>query len=309
MSPASSHPDASRGAFAAFAGYACWGLVPLYWKQLQGIDAHELIAHRVVWSLAFVAAIVLWRRGFGEILRALSTPRGFLLNLASSLLLTVNWLVYVWAVNAGHVLECSLGYFLVPLINVALGRLVFHERLRPVQIAAIGCAAAGVALLVIQVGRVPWIALSLAASFGAYGLLRKQSPLGALNGLAVETTLLAPVAAGLLLWRHHIGTGALGQVDLPRTLLVLSSGVVTAIPLLLFAYGAKRLRFTTLGLLQYVAPTLQFFIGWLAYQEPLTPARAWAFACIWTGLACYTVDILWTSRRTVTLLPEPGRAA
>lgn len=300
LSSASSHPDASRGAFAALVGYACWGLVPLYWKQLQGIDAHELIAHRLVWSLIFVAAVVLWRRGLGEIMRALSTPRGFTLNLLSSFLLTTNWLVYVWAVNTGHVIECSLGYFLVPLINVALGRIVFHEVLRPVQIAAIACATIGVAVLVVQVGRVPWIALSLAGSFGIYGLLRKQSPLGALNGLAVETALLAPFAAALLIWRHHLGTGALGHVDAGRSLLVLSSGVVTAIPLLLFAYGARRLRFTTLGLLQYVAPTLQFLIGWLAYHESFTSARAWAFACIWTGLACYTADILWKSRQTVT---------
>ncbi len=310
MSSASSHPDASRGAFAALAGYACWGLVPLYWKQLQGIDAHELIAHRLVWSLVFLAAIVAWRRGLGEILKALSTPRGFALNLLGSGLLTINWLVYVWAINAGHVIECSLGYFLVPLINVALGRMVFREVLRPVQIAAIVCAAIGVIVLVVQVGGVPWIALSLAGSFGAYGLLRKQSPLGALNGLAVETALLAPFAAALLLWRHQLGTGALGNVDFGRTLLVLSAGVVTAIPLLLFAYGARRLRFTTLGLLQYVAPTLQFFIGWLAYHEPFTSARAWAFACIWTGLACYTADILWNARQTITSpLPEPGRAA
>lgn len=308
MSSAPSHPDASRGAFAALTGYAFWGLVPFYWKQLKGIDAHELIAHRLVWSLVFVAAVVLWRRGLSEIRKALSTPRGLALNALSSLLLTINWLVYVWAVNAGHVIECSLGYFLVPLINVALGRIVFHEVLRPIQIAAIACAAIGVVILVVQVGGVPWIALSLAGSFGAYGLLRKQSPLGALDGLAVETALLAPFALGLLLWRHHLGTGALGHVDAGRTWLVLSSGVVTAIPLLLFAYGARRLRFTTLGLLQYVAPTLQFLIGWLAYHEPFTSARAWAFACIWTGLACYTADILWKSRPAVTSLPEPGRA-
>lgn len=309
LSSAPSHPEASRGAAAAFAGYAFWGLVPFYWKQLQGIDAHELIAHRLVWSLVFVAAVTLWRRGLAEIRIALATPRGLALNALSSVLLTINWLVYVWAVNAGHVIECSLGYFLVPLINVALGRLVFREVLRPVQIAAILCAATGVAVLIVQVGRVPWIALTLAGSFGAYGLLRKQSPLGALNGLALETALLAPFAAGLLLWRHHLGTGALGHVDAGRTLLVLSSGVVTAIPLLLFAYGARRLRFTTLGLLQYVAPTLQFLVGWLAYHEPFTPARAWAFAFIWTGLACYTADILWKSRQTVTSLRESDRVA
>lgn len=293
---------------AAFAGYACWGLVPLYWKQLQGINAVELIAHRVAWSLVFVAGVVAWRRGFGPLRAAFATGRSLGLNALGAALLTVNWLVYVWAVNAGHVIECSLGYFLVPLINVALGRLVFRETLRRVQIVAIVCAAIGVGILVVQVGHVPWIALSLAGSFGAYGLLRKRSPLGALDGLTVETALLAPAAVGLLLWRHQAGTGALGHVDTHQTILVLLAGVVTAIPLLLFAYGARRLRFTTLGLLQYVAPTLQFFIGWLAYREPFTTERAWAFAWIWTGLAAYTADVIWNSRRTVTSRPEPGPA-
>lgn len=285
-----SSAERTRGGLAAFSCYFIWGIVPLYWKQLQAVDARELIAHRLVWSLAFLFAVVAWRGGLAELRTALANGRSLALNLLSSALLTVNWLVYVWGVNHGHVIECSLGYFLVPLLNVALGRLLLRETLRPAQGVAIVLAAAGVALLIVQFGRPPWIALALAGSFGFYGLLRKQSPLGPLTGLAVETTLLAPLAAAYLLWRNHTGEGALGVADTATTLLVLSTGVVTAIPLLLFAYGARRLRFTTLGLLQYAAPTCQFLLGWLVYDEPFTRERAWAFALIWAGLGFYSGD-------------------
>lgn len=288
--------ERTRGGVAAFSCYFIWGIVPLYWKQLQAVDARELIAHRLVWSLVFLLAVVAWRSGLAELRSALSTARGIAFNLLSGALLTVNWLVYVWGVNHGHVIECSLGYFLVPLINVALGRLLLRETLRPAQGVAIVLAAAGVALLVAQVGHVPWIALTLAASFGFYGLLRKQSPLGSLTGLTVETMLLAPLAALFLAWRHHTGEGALGTVDAPTTLLVLSTGIVTAIPLLLFAYGARRLRFTTLGLLQYAAPTCQFLLGWLVYGEVFTREHAWAFALIWAGLGFYSGDAFHAQR-------------
>jgi chloramphenicol-sensitive protein RarD len=197
------------------------------------------------------------------------------------------------------VIECSLGYFLVPLLNVALGRWVLREQLRKAQIIAIGCAAAGVAIQVIQVGRLPWIALALAVTFGCYGLLRKRSTLGPLTGLVVETTLLAPLAGALLLWRHHTGEGALGHADTTLQLLVLSTGVVTAIPLLLFAYGARRIRLTTLGLLQYIAPTVQFTLGVTVFHESLSRERALAFIFIWAGLLLYTLDNVIAQRRTV----------
>jgi chloramphenicol-sensitive protein RarD len=287
-----------RGVLAALSCYLLWGLAPLYWRELAAIDAHELIAHRLVWSLVFTAPLLWWLGGFAEARAALSTWRSFGLNFLSSALLTANWFVYVWAVNTGHVLETSLGYFLVPLINVALGWGVLHERLRPAQWGAIALAAAGVGLQLFQLGRLPWIALSVALTFGGYGLLRKQSALGPLTGLTVETFLLAPFAAALLLWRAHAGTGALspGVVSSHVLFMVLCAGVVTAIPLLLFAYGARRLKLTTLGLLQYAAPSVQFILGVWVYHEVFSRERAMSFALIWAGLAVYTADALWAQR-------------
>lgn len=298
MSTEASRGAAGRGALAAGLCYFIWGLVPLYWRQLAAINPVELIAHRHVWSLLFLLVVIALRAdgGFAAVRDALGTMRSAGLNLLSAALLTANWLVYVWGVNTGHVLECSLGYFLVPLINVALGKLVLHERLRPAQWAAIACATVGVLVQVIQLGHLPFIALAIAGTFGLYGLLRKKSPLGPLTGLTVETALLAPIALGFLLWQHHTGAGALGRVDLRSHVLVLSAGVITSIPLLLFAYGARRIRLATLGLLQYIAPTAQFALAVAVYHEPFSPARATAFAFIWAGLAVYTADSLWAQR-------------
>src|SRR5688572_5356421 len=269
--PPSEKSIATRGALAAAAGYLAWGLFPLYWRQLGAIDATELIAHRHLWSLIFVSGVMAIGAGFRELRAALRVPGTVGLHASSGLLLTVNWLVFIWGVNHGHVVEASLGYFLVPLVNVALGRFILHERLRRAQWLAVGFAAVGVALLLVRVGRLPWIALSLAATFGAYGLIRKKSPLGPLTGLGLETLLLAPLAIGYLGWRHAAGTGALGQVSVEIHALLLSTGAVTAVPLVLFAYGARRIRFTTLGLLQYIAPTAQFALGVWFYREPFSP--------------------------------------
>lgn len=295
MSP-SGNSAPGRAVLAALGCYLLWGLVPIYWRPLAAVDAHELIAHRVVWSLAFTAPLLWWMGGCREVFAVLRTWRSVGLNFASGALLTINWLVYVWAVNAGHVIEASLGYFLVPLVNVALGRLVLHERLRPAQWLAITLAAAGVAVQLVQLGRLPWIALALAVSFGTYGLLRKRSPLGPLAGLTVETLLLAPFAAGLLLWRAHAGTGALGHAPAVTQGLILCAGVVTAVPLLLFAYGARRLRLTTLGLLQYAAPIVQFALGIWFFREVFDRTRAQSFALIWAGLILYTAEALWRQR-------------
>jgi chloramphenicol-sensitive protein RarD len=272
--------------------------MPLYWKQLAGINPVELIAHRHVWSLGLVLLLVLAQGTFGQVRAALGRPRSLGLNFLSATLLTANWLIYVWGVNTGHVIECSLGYFLVPLVNVAVGRLVLHEHLRRLQWVAIGCAAAGVAVMVAQLGHPPWIALALAGTWGGYGLLRKQSPLGSLIGLTVETLLLAPFAVGFLLWQHHTGAGALGRVDAATQLLLASSGVITAVPLLLFAYGARRIRLSTMGLLQYLAPTVQLALGVWVYHESFSRDRLTGFALIWAGLALYTADNLCAQRKT-----------
>lgn len=297
MSKTPAHPDAARGALAATSSFLIWGVVPVYWKQMQGVSAFELIAHRIAWSLLFLLGVLWWQKNLRTLRPAFTASRTFSLNLLSSVLLAVNWTVYIWAVNSGHVIESSLGYFLVPLVNVALGSALLHERLRPPQWIAIGCAAAGVGVLLTRAGQVPWIAITLAVTWAGYGLLKKRSSLGSIAGLTVETVLLFPLAAGLLLWWHHTGEGAIGRVDLRLHLYILSVGVVTSIPLLLFAYGAQRIRLATLGLLQYLAPSVQFLIGWLWYREPFDAARLQAFGLIWCGLALYSADAFWTQRR------------
>jgi len=280
---------------AAAGCYLLWGLVPLYWKQLAAIDPLELIAHRHLWSLLLLGGLlVATGEGWSSALGALSTIRGAARLLVAALLLTTNWLVYVWGVNTGHILETSLGYFLVPLISVLAGRFLLGEQLRRVQWIAVGLAAVGVGsmVVVVQGGRVPWIALALAGSWSSYSVMRKRSALGAIPGLAVETLLLAPVALGFLVWKQAQGTGALGRLDVGTHALLVSSGVITAIPLLLFAHAARRIRLSTLGVTQYLAPTLQWAIGVWVYHEPVQRERLFGFALIWVALGIYSVDNL-----------------
>jgi chloramphenicol-sensitive protein RarD len=292
MSQASAPNAARSGALSAAAAYLCWGLFPIFWKQLSNVDALELIAHRHLWSLLFVAVVMMCTGSLRELAAAVRNPEALKWHAWSGVLLTLNWLVFVWGVNHDHVIEASLGYFLVPLVNVAIGRLLLHEHLRRLQWLAIAFAAVGVGVMLYALGRLPWIALSLAATFGAYGLLRKKSPLGPLVGLGLETLLLAPLALGFLLWREHEGLGALGHVSVWQNALIISAGAITAVPLILFANGARRIRFTTLGLLQYIAPTVQFAIGAWLYHEAFSPERAAAFGLIWCGLVLYTADNL-----------------
>jgi chloramphenicol-sensitive protein RarD len=286
-----------QGLIAAALAYILWGLFPLYIKQVAHVNAVEIVAHRSAWSLVFVFALLLaWRRT-AWMKAALRDRHVLKVFAASALLLGVNWGLYVWAVSAGRILDASLGYFINPLINVLLGVLVLHERPRPRQWAAVGIAAAGVLWLIVAAGEWPWVALVLACTFGLYGLMRKTAPLGAAEGLALETLLQAPVALLLVGWWTWQGSGGLAGHDGGTLAWLLLAGPFTAIPLLLFASGARRLPLATLGLLQYLGPTLQFVIGVFVYGEPFSAERAVGFALIWLALLIYSAESWWAWRQ------------
>ena len=294
---AAPRPSYRSGLAAAVGAFLIWGLFPLYLKPLSDVPALQILAHRIAWCCLLVFAWLAWRGELGAVRRALA-DRGTRLRLvASASLISVNWLVYVWAVTNGQVVEASLGYFINPLLNVVLGVLVLKERLNRAQWIAVTLAALGVAYLTAFAGRPPWIALVLAASFATYGLIRKTAAVESVPGLAAETLLLAPLAVGWLLWCEATGSGALGHSSVGINALLLGSGLATALPLALFAYGARLIRYSTLGLLQYVGPTLQFLIGVLVFGEPFPRARAVGFVLIWLGLAFYAADSLWRSRK------------
>ncbi|MDO8959403.1 MAG: EamA family transporter RarD [Rhodocyclaceae bacterium] len=284
----------SDGIAAALAAYTLWGLVPVFFKQLASVPALEIIAHRVLWSLLLLGGLLAVRGRLGAAWAAAQNPRILARTALAAALLTVNWLVFVWAVNVNRVLETSLGYFITPLISVVLAVFVLHERLRPRQWAAVLLALIGVALEGWRIGGLPWVSLVLAGSFGLYGLLRKQLPLDAANGLLLETACAAPVAALYLVW-----LGSAGQFGGTMTIdaLLIASGAVTAIPLLLFAVGARRLPLVTLGFLQYIAPSLTFLLAIFYYAEPMNLSRLLAFAAIWAGLALYSADLLLQRRQ------------
>jgi chloramphenicol-sensitive protein RarD len=289
-------PAARRGFAFALAAYLAWGVFPLYFRALREVGAPEILAHRVAWSAVFLAALVSVQRRWKEYARAFGSLRSVGTYALSTTLVTVNWLLYIVAVVTGHVLDASLGYFINPLVNVLLGVVFLRETLRPRQAMAVGLAALGVVLLVLRVGRFPWLALSLAFSFGSYGLVRKKANIDPVIGLLVETTLITPVALGLIGLRVWTGTGALGR-DGTTTALLLLAGVITAVPLIWFAHGVKNLRLATMGLIQFLAPTMQFLIAVALFHEPFTSAHAIAFACIWASLAVYTWDTFFGAPR------------
>lgn len=278
------------GVLHAALAYVAWGLFPLYFRQVAAVPALEIVLHRTVWSLAFVLVVLAVLRRWAWLPVALRQPRLVAVSAASALLLAANWLTYVWAVNNGHVIDSSLGYFINPLVYVLLGRVVLGERLRGAQWAAVALAAAGVLWLALQTGRLPWIALALAASFGFYGLLRKTAPLGSLEGLTIETLLLAPPALALLGVAAWQGRGALAGGDAATIAWLLLAGPLTAVPLLLFASGARRVSLATLGLLQYIGPTLQFLLGVWLFREPFGAGQLAGFVLIWLALALYSAD-------------------
>lgn len=297
--PAGHHGTARSGLAAGLSAFLIWGMLPLYLRPMHVIPATQIIGHRVVWSCVLVFAWLALRGQLGAVWRALGDPSSRWRLATSATLVSVNWLVYVWAVNNGHVVEASLGYFINPLLNVALGVVLLHERLNRAQWAAVGLATAGVVYLSIVSGRPPWIALTLAASFAMYGFIRKVVAVDSVPGLATETLLLSPFALGWLLWCEAQGSGAFGHTGAGLAALMVGSGLVTALPLALFAYGARLIPLSTVGLLQYVGPTLQFLIGVLVFREDFPHSRAIGFVVIWSALAIYAADSLWRSRKVL----------
>jgi chloramphenicol-sensitive protein RarD len=287
-----SQREQTLGLLFGVSAYAAWGFFPIYFKAVASAEPFELLAHRVVWALVLLLALTRQQGLMGELARALKPGRTLALLVATTLLIAVNWLAYIWAVVNGHILDGSLGYFINPLVNVLLGVIVLKERLeRPVAVAVL-VAAAGVSWLTIQMGHPPWIALTLAVTFGLYGLLRKLVGVGALTGLTVETALLAPFGVAYLLWSGTAGRGTFLSGHPRHDVLLVLAGPITAVPLLLFTGAARRLRLSTLGFLQYLSPTLQLLLAVFLYKEPFTAARGVAFACIWTGLAIFAVHSL-----------------
>jgi len=279
------------GVVAAAAAYLMWGLFPLYFRALRGVPAAEVLAHRVAWSALFMAALVTATRRWPSVLVQLRRPGALPTLTASALFISVNWGVYIWAVQSGHVLEASLGYFINPLVSVLLGVIFLHEPLSRRQVAAVLLAAAGVLTMVVHVGKVPWVALTLAMSFGLYGLLRKRLAVDAVAGLLAEVAVLAPLALAWLAWLGVRGEGHFLATPAVTTLLVLT-GVVTAVPLLLFAVGVRRLTLATVGLLLYLNPTTQFALAVLLFGELFTVDHAIAFGCIWVALGLYASEAL-----------------
>lgn len=281
------------GILWAASAYILWGLFPLYFKALHDITPFEIVMHRICWCMLFMLLVLMARRQWVWLRALLKQPRVFAGFAASAVLLTANWMIYVWSVNHGRVLDASLGYFMNPLVNVLLGYLILHERLRPLQWLAIAIAALGVLWLTWQSGHPPWIGLALALSFGGYGLLRKTAQLGALEGLALETMILFPFALGYLLVLGAQGHNAFVAADTGSRGLLIALGPVTAIPLLLFAAGARRIPMSTLGLLQYISPSLQMLLGLWLYHEPFGPERMLGFALIWGALLVYSMEGIW----------------
>lgn len=300
--PSADHRSGQSGLLAAVGAFVLWGLFPLYLKPLSGVPALEVIAHRIVWCCVLVFAWLALRGELGLVRAALADAVSRRRLLASATLISINWLIYVWAVTHEHVLDASLGYFINPLVNVLLGVVVLGEKLNRAQKSAVALAAAGVLYLAIVAGRPPWIALALAASFGMYGLIRKVVAVDSVPGLATETLLLAPFAVVLLAWNEMQGVAALGHSTALVNTLLVGSGLITAIPLVLFAFGARRIPLSTVGLVQYIGPTLQFLIGVLVFNEAFSFSRGIGFAFIWIALAVYAADGLWRSRKASRML-------
>ena len=294
----------NKGILHAFAAYSIWGLVPIYWKFLKHVPATQLIGHRIVWSFVLLVFILLVGRKWPEFRASISGGKVTLIYSVAAILCGLNWFIYVWAVTAGYILEASLGYFINPLLSVLLGVIFLRERLRPFQWLSIGLAAAGVTFLAIVYGRLPLIALGLALTFGFYGLVKKKAPLNSLNGLTLETGILFLPGLAFLSYMNWIGKGAFFHTGLTSDLLMVGAGFITTIPLLFFASATQRIPLTTIGIMHYITPTLQFLLGVLVYREAFSATQAFGFGIIWVGLIIFCAESFLshlTSRSAVNL--------
>jgi chloramphenicol-sensitive protein RarD len=298
-------PNDTSGLVAGAAAFVTWGIVPVYWKLLRFVPAGEILAHRFVWTCLFMILLLSWQARWGEVFANLRSRRTALFCAGSGVAIAINWFVFIWAVNAGHVLETSLGYFMTPLVNVLFGAVFLRERLSRAQLVAVLLATAAVLYLTFGFGRLPWVALTLCFSFGLYGLLRKVSGAAPVPGLFLETTIVMPVGLGFLLYLAAHGASHFGVAAPGFSLLLISTGIVTGLPLLWFAHAARHLRLTTLGFLQYLAPSCTFFLGIFAFHESFRPAQMLTFALIWIALAIFTMDAVhrWRSSKVTALQP------
>lgn len=277
----------NSGIIYPIAAYSMWGILPIYWKLMKQIPSGDILAHRIFWSFIFLALILTGMHRWSELQKIFKSARVFLAVVAASILISLNWLIYIWAVNSNHIVEASLGYYINPLLTIMLGSLVLRERTDKWQLTAITLAFIGVAYLTFQFGSIPWVALTLAISFALYGLVKKMSSLAPLTGLAAETMLVAPVALGFLLFQAS-NTTTYTHLSFQMAMLILLTGVVTSVPLLLFAQGAKRVSMTTLGFVQYFSPSISLLIGIFLYNEPFTTAHQVCFGLIWAALVIYS---------------------
>ena len=285
----------TRGLLFAVSAYLMWGLFPLYWPLLEPANSFEIVAHRAIWTLVFCIIVLLSSKKFRATLALLKIKRNLIRLTLATIFISGNWLIYVWGVNHGHVVECALGYYINPLIIVLFGVLLLKEKMRKLQWIAVGIAAVGVVILAVDYGHFPWIALAITVSWGSYGLVKKQLGLGALEGLALETFLSAIPYGAYLIYLGHKGTGQFGHHP-KLTLLLMGAGVVTAVPLLLFNGSVNRLPYSVIGLMQYITPTVQFLIGVFKDHEKMTTGRWLGFGIVWIALAALGTDLLQSSR-------------
>ena len=278
------------GTIYALAAFTSWGLLPIYWKLLKQVPSTQILAHRILWACIFVSVVLLVRGQWGALKHAIAVKKNRIPILLSTLLITVNWAIYIWAVNANHLVEASMGYYINPLFSVFLGIIVLRERLDRWQYIALILAAIGVLIVTVEYGHIPWIALTLAFCFGLYGLSKKIVPVDSLIGLGLETLLVTPFCLAYLAVKQYHGTGAFGTISMTVTLLLICSGVITALPLLWFAQAAKKIPLSKVGFIQYVSPTLMLFLGVIIFKEPFTTVHLVSFGCIWGALILYSLS-------------------